>query len=79
MLEHRASSGQPFDETRTGLDHLAFEVPTRDDLEEWIHRLDERGVTFSPIAASHSIPGAEVVVLRDPLTSSRVEVLPSRP
>jgi len=66
LVEHRSSSGQPFDETRTGLDHLAFEVPSQDELERWARRLDELGVAHSPIAASHSIPGAAVLVFRDP-------------
>lgn len=66
LVEHRSSSKDRFDETETGLDHLAFEVPTRDDLERWASRLQELGVAFSPIAASHSIPGAAVLVFRDP-------------
>jgi glyoxylase I family protein len=66
LVEHGSSSKRPFDETETGLDHLAFEVPARDDLELWATRLQELNVPFSPIAASYSIPGAAVLVLRDP-------------
>jgi glyoxylase I family protein len=66
LVEHGASSKRPFDETEAGLDHLAFEVPTRDDLEWWASRLLELGVTCSPIAPSNSIPGAAVLVFRDP-------------
>ena len=66
LVEHDRSSKHPFDETLTGLDHLAFAVPTHDDLERWASRLQELGVTCSPIAASHSIPGAAVLVFRDP-------------
>lgn len=66
LVEHRTSSKRPFDETETGLDHLAFAVPNRDALEAWAHRLDELGVPYSPIAASLSIPGGAVIVFRDP-------------
>ena len=66
LVEHSSSSKRPFDETESGLDHLSFEVPTRDDLERWASRLQELGVAFSPIAASHVIPGAAVLVFRDP-------------
>jgi glyoxylase I family protein len=66
LVEHGASSEGRFDETRTGLDHLAFEVASRDDLERWARRLDELDVAYSPVAASHSISGAAVLVFRDP-------------
>jgi glyoxylase I family protein len=66
LVEHEKSSKRPFDETETGLDHLAFAVPTREELERWAGRLDGLGVPFSPIADSFSIPGAAVIVFRDP-------------
>jgi catechol 2,3-dioxygenase-like lactoylglutathione lyase family enzyme len=66
LVEHRTSSRRPFDETESGLDHLAFAVSSREELESWARRLDELGVRFSPIAASLSIPGAAVIVFRDP-------------
>jgi glyoxylase I family protein len=66
LYQHRSSSGTPFDETQIGLDHLAFAVPDRAELERWVARLIEHRVTFSPIAASNSIPGAWVIVFRDP-------------
>jgi len=66
LVEHRTSSRQPFDETRSGLDHLAFAVSSREELERWARRLEELGVRFSPIADSLSIPGAAVIVFRDP-------------
>jgi glyoxylase I family protein len=66
LVEHRTSSKRPFDETESGLDHLAFAVSSRDELESWARRLQELGVRFSPIAASFSIPGAAVIVFRDP-------------
>jgi acetyl-CoA acetyltransferase len=35
LCQHAASTGERFDETRTGLDHLSFAVETRDELEAW--------------------------------------------
>src|ERR1700737_511709 len=66
LVQHRTSSRRPFDETESGLDHLAFAVSSREELGSWARRLEELGVPFSPIAASLSIPGAAVIVFRDP-------------
>jgi glyoxylase I family protein len=66
LTQHRAGSRDPFDETRVGLDHLAFCVADRPELEAWAQRLSDAGVIHSPIAAANSIPGAAVLVFRDP-------------
>jgi glyoxylase I family protein len=66
LTQHRAGSRDPFDETRVGLDHLAFCVADRQELEAWARRLSDAGVIHSPIAAANSIPGAVVLVFRDP-------------
>ena len=52
-----------FSEFRTGLDHIAFAVSSRDELETWQDRLAEKGIPFSPIAES---PIGTMVVLHDP-------------
>jgi glyoxylase I family protein len=52
-----------FDEFRTGLDHLAFGVSSRAELEGWEQRLREAGIPFTPIAES---PIGLVIVFRDP-------------
>jgi glyoxylase I family protein len=52
-----------FDEFRTGMDHFAFGVSSRAELESWERRLREVGVPFTPIADS---PIGPVVVFRDP-------------
>jgi glyoxylase I family protein len=52
-----------FDEFRTGLDHFAFGVSSRAELEGWEQRLREAGVTFTPIAET---PIGSVIVFRDP-------------
>lgn len=46
---HDASDGTAFDPTRTGLDHLAFHVGSREALEDWVARLDDAGVAHSGI------------------------------
>jgi glyoxylase I family protein len=66
LTEHSTGSRDPFDETRVGLDHLAFAVADQIDLEAWAERLDEYGVVHSAIAPANSIPGAAVLVFRDP-------------
>src|SRR5882724_9247294 len=66
LTEHRAGSADPFDERRVGLDHLAFAVDGRGDLDTWAERLRTAGVTHSAVATANSIPGAAVLVFRDP-------------
>jgi len=66
LTQHRHGSQQPFDETRPGLDHLAFTVSDREELDTWVTRLGNARVAHSPVMAANSIPGAAVVVFRDP-------------
>jgi len=66
LAEHRSGDRADFDETRVGLDHLAFRVGDRSTLEAWARSFAQAGVVHSPIAAANSIPGAYVLVLRDP-------------
>jgi glyoxylase I family protein len=66
LTQHLAGDATPFDETRVGLDHLAFTVGDRDELEAWRVRLAGASVIHSPIAPANSIPGAAVLVFRDP-------------
>lgn len=63
LREYRQRPHDGFDEFRTGLDHFAFAVSSRDELEAWIPELESRGVTFSPIADT---PFGSVIVFRDP-------------
>ena len=46
---HQANRGEAFDECRTGLDHLSFGVPARDELAAWAARLDELGIQHTGI------------------------------
>lgn len=66
LTQHRQGSQDPFDETRVGLDHLAFAVADRATLEDWATRLAALAVVQSPAVPANSIPGATVLVLRDP-------------
>ena len=66
LVQHPDTERGDFDERRTGLDHVAFGVGSYGELKEWEQRLAEYGVTFSPTKASRTIPGAAVVVFRDP-------------
>jgi glyoxylase I family protein len=66
LTEQRAGSKDVFDETRIGLDHLSFGVTDRAELDVWVARLEAARAEYSRIAIANSIPGAAVVVFRDP-------------
>jgi hypothetical protein len=64
LRQYHGHPDGPFDEFRTGLDHLAFGVSDRTELELWETELGRRGdIPFTPIADT-SI--GSVIVLRDP-------------
>jgi catechol 2,3-dioxygenase-like lactoylglutathione lyase family enzyme len=56
-------SGDPFQETRTGLDHVGFALPGSAELEQWRDRLDELGIQHGGIKKAHYGSG---VSFRDP-------------
>lgn len=60
-----AVAGEPFDERRPGLDHLALQVPDRATLDAWVARFDELDVTHSEVKPG-AIPGSFLVSFRDP-------------
>ena len=66
LTQHRDGSQDVFDETRVGLDHLAFAVADRAELDHWATRLAAAAVVHSSAAPANSIPGGAVLVLRDP-------------
>ena len=66
LTQHQHGPSEAFDETRVGLDHLAFAISSRAELDGWAERFRQAGVTFSPVAPANSIPGAAVLVFRDP-------------
>ena len=66
LVEHHTSTRACFDETVTGLDHLSFAVASRSELEHWLVRLSNHRVHHSLITDARSVPGAMVLVFRDP-------------
>jgi len=60
LMEHPSNPGDPFDEFRTGLDHIEFEVSSRKELDEWLERLDALSIPHSGIKDEH------IIVVRDP-------------
>jgi catechol 2,3-dioxygenase-like lactoylglutathione lyase family enzyme len=73
LHRHDGNDGAAFHETRTGLDHLGFGVPTLADLEAWQDRLEAHGVqrvdvadrplTQSPYVVTDA---GTILVFRDP-------------
>ncbi len=47
LTEHGGNDGSGFRFDRTGLDHVAFAVATRDDVDVWVERLDAAGIEHS--------------------------------
>ena len=61
---HPTANDQPeFSEFRSGLDHVAFAVENRADLEKWVGRLDELGIKHGGIVDAHYGSGLS---FRDP-------------
>ena len=61
---HPKRNDQPeFREHRSGLDHVAFGVPDRGDLERWVERLDGLGITHGEIVDA---PYGSGLSFRDP-------------
>jgi glyoxylase I family protein len=63
LVQHGANDGTAFDPTRLGLDHLAFTVATREDLEQWAQRLTAAGIAHS---GAIDIPPGAILNFKDP-------------
>ncbi len=63
LVQHDEPIGEDFDEHGIGLDHLSFNVASRDELDAWLAELDARGITHSGISEGDMW---DVLVLRDP-------------
>jgi catechol-2,3-dioxygenase len=63
VMSHDSTPDERFDETRVGLDHFAFRVSDRAELDEWIRHFDKEGVTHSGVIEAHF---GDTVVFRDP-------------
>ncbi len=60
---HGKPAPEAFDEHRTGLDHVAFACSDRNDLQTWVARLEELGVTHGGIVDA---PYGSGLSFRDP-------------
>ena len=58
-----ATPHDAFDPRRTGLDHVAFSVETRTELDAWADRLSGAGVDHSGVI---DVPPGAILNLRDP-------------
>jgi len=66
LHHHDANPGDPFAESRTGLDHSSFGVADREALQAWARWLDELGVEHSGIIDTDTALPDSVIVFRDP-------------
>ena len=64
--KHEANQGERFDESRTGLDHVSFQVADRSELDAWVAHFDQQGVRHSGITEFTKPFPFAVVVFRDP-------------
>jgi glyoxylase I family protein len=64
--KHDGHEGEAFAEHRTGLDHLAIGVATREDLDGWVEHLDALGVAHSKINDIAEPFPAATLCFRDP-------------
>jgi glyoxylase I family protein len=60
------NDGKRFDESCTGLDHVALNVPSRNDLEAWTAWLDKLGIEHSGVRTGDQPFPFSTVVFRDP-------------
>lgn len=63
LLGLRPVAAGRFDEDRVGLDHIAFRLTTRDELDSAAAHLDDLGVTHEPIK---DIGPSYILEFRDP-------------
>jgi glyoxylase I family protein len=65
LVRHPGGGGEPFDETRCGLDHLEFLVPDGSALDAWAARLDALGIAHSGVKRPAYTANA-MLTFRDP-------------
>jgi glyoxylase I family protein len=62
LVEHRGNTAD-FDPRHTGLDHLAFTVGSREELDAWHDRLTEAGAESS---GTIDVPSGAILNFKDP-------------
>lgn len=60
------NDGAEFDEAKTGLDHVGFNVASREDLEAWVRWLDMLGIPHTEIRTGQEPFPYATLVFRDP-------------
>lgn len=65
LNHNRRNDGKPFDEPRTGLDHISISVPSRSDLDTWAAWLDESAVPHSGVTDIDNPIKYSALVFRD--------------
>lgn len=66
-LDHHPDADRGmFSPLHTGLDHLALQLPSRSDLDEWLAHLDATGVEHGALFESAEPAPHALVVFRDP-------------
>lgn len=63
---HRDADRELFSPLRTGLDHLALQLASREALDEWIAHLDAIGVERAAVKESREPAPHALVAFRDP-------------
>lgn len=65
LQQHLPTAGEPFDERRIGLDHVALSTSSAAALHDWQTRLQALGVRHSPVTDAPP-RGGKVLSFRDP-------------
>ena len=65
LTQHEAGSGDPFDERRTGMDHVSFVVPSVDDIHDFKQCFQDLGVEHSDVKPTAGGAGG-MITFRDP-------------
>ncbi|HVF13692.1 MAG TPA: VOC family protein, partial [Acidimicrobiales bacterium] len=63
LQQHHTNAGETFDPVRTGMDHLALLVPSREELDAWCDELTRLGVEYSNPVEKHY---GTVLSVKDP-------------
>jgi glyoxylase I family protein len=63
LVQHVPTNPDPFTPMHVGLDHLAFTVGSRDELEQWAGRLTAHRVAHSGVI---EIPPGAILNFKDP-------------
>lgn len=66
LHHHQANPGEPFHESRTGLDHISFGVADHAALDAWASWLDQLGIEHSGVIDTDTPMPYSVLVFRDP-------------